>query len=101
MDDFGRELEQSVREVLAFLDGKLALQAHFYVRPRDVREACGFTPSQMAQRLGMDLAVYLAWEGGMVRLRSEVTFHEQRSEASPAELLRQLVEAVNAESPGG
>ena len=100
MDDFGRELDQSVREFLAFLDGKLALQAHFYVRPRDVRQACGLTPSQMAERLGMRLAAYLACEGGMVRLCSEMTVYERPSEASPAELLRQLVEAVNGESPG-
>ena len=100
MDDFGRELDQSAREFLAFLYGKLALQAHFYVRPRDERQTCGLTPSQMAERLSMGLAAYLAWEGGMVRLCSEVTVYEQLPEASPAELLRQLVEAVNAKSPG-
>ena len=93
MDDFGRELEQSLREALAYLDGKLACRAHEYVRPREVRKACGLSPAEMAERLGMDLEACLAWEGGMVQVRDEVTFRRPPRTESPAEQLAELVAA--------
>ena len=93
MDDFGRQLEQSLREVLAYLDGELACRVHVYVRPRDVREACGLTPSEMAERLGMDLDGYLAWEGRWVEVRDEWAFCEPTRAQSPAEQLTELITA--------
>ena len=45
------------------MDGELACWVHVYDRPRDIREAAGLTPSEMAERLGMALEAYLAWGG--------------------------------------
>ena len=93
MDDFGRELEQSVREVLAFFDGKLALRVHEAVLPREVRKGLGLSPAEMAERLGMDLDGYLAWEDRWVRVRDEWAFCEPPRKDSPAELLEKLIAA--------
>ena len=93
MDDFGRELDQSVREVLAFLDGKLALRVQEAVLPREVRKALGLAPAEMAERLGMDLGAYLAWEGRWVEVRNEWAFCEPPRKDSPAELLEKLAAA--------
>ena len=93
MDDFGRELDQSVREFLAFLDGKLALRVHEAVLPRGVRKDLGLSPAEMAERLGMDLDSYLDWEGRWVRVRDEWAFCEPPRKDSPTELLEKLVAA--------
>ena len=93
MDDFGRELDQSVREVLVFLDGRQALRVHEYVLPREVRKGLGLSPAEMAERLGMDLDGYLAWEGRWVRVRDEWAFCEPLRKDSPAGLLEKLIAA--------
>ena len=48
-------------------------------------------PAEMAQRLGMDLDGYLAWEGQMVKVRDEWAFCEPPRKDFPAELLEKLV----------
>ena len=91
---FGRDLIQALEEVIDYLDGKLALQGYWYVRPRDVREDCGLEPADMADRLGMDVDAYVAWEDGLVRISEGVTYYRSTPELSPAELLAELVQAV-------
>lgn len=93
MDDFGRELDQSVQEFLAYLAGKLACRVHEYVLPREVRKGLSLAPAEMAERLGMDLDGYLAWEGRWVEVRDEWAFCEPPRKDSPAELLEKLVAA--------
>ena len=93
MEDFGRELEQSCRELLDFLDGKLACRVHEAVRPRHVRKALGLSPAEMAGRLDMDVGLYLAWEDRWIEVRDEWAFCEPPRKKSPAELLEKLVAA--------
>ena len=100
MSDFGRELAQSCQDALDYVDGKLACRVAVYVRPREVRKACGLEPPEMAERLGMDLGGYLVWEGRMFRVRDEVTFRKPWYVESPWEQLAELVEAVQAERQG-
>ena len=65
-----------------------------FVRPKDLREAAGLQPAELAERLGMGVGDYLAWEGDTVRVRDELMFREEAGRApSPAELLRLLIEA--------
>ena len=91
MSNFARELEQSISEALAYLDGKLAARVSYYVTPREVREDVGLTPAELAERLGMDLDAYLDWETHRVVLRDEAAFRLRESER-PARLLSLLVE---------
>lgn len=91
---FGRDLIQALDEVIDYLDGKLALQGYEYVRPREVRQACGLEPPEMAERLGMDVDAYLAWEDGPVCIWEGVTYYRPTPELTPAELLAELVQAV-------
>ena len=88
---FGRELVQSCQEVLDYLDGKLACQVYVYDRPRDIREAAGLTPSEMAERLGMELEAYLAWEGELVEVVNDVRFWRPPRTKSPSERLARLI----------
>ena len=85
-------LMQSLKEALAYMDGKLARQVHVYDRPRDFREAAGLTPSEMAERRGMDPEACLAWEGDLV----EVVNRPPRTK-SPWERLARLI-AVRAKA---
>ena len=94
MIDFGRELAQSCREALAYMDGKLACRVHIYDRPRAIREAGGLSPPEMAERLGMDLEAYLAWEGEFVEI-DEVRFRRPPRTKSPSERFTRLI-AVKA-----
>ena len=91
---FGRDLIQALDEVIDYLDGKLALQGYEYVRPRDVREDCGLEPPDMAERLGMEVDAYLAWEDGPVCIWEGMTFYRPKREPASAELLAELVQAV-------
>jgi len=91
---FGRDLIQAMDEVIDYLDGKLALQGYWYVRPRDVREDCGLEPADMAERLGMEVEAYLAWEDGPVCIWEGKTFYRSKPEPTPAELLAELVQVV-------
>ena len=93
MSEFSRDLEQSVSEFPAFLDGKLACRVHEAVLPREVRKGLGLAPFEMAERLGMDLGDYLAWEGRWVEVRDEWAFCEPPRKKSPAELLEKLIAA--------
>ena len=93
---FGRDLIRGLQEVVDYLDGKLACKGSYHVRPREVREACGLEPPEMAQRLGMDVDAYLAWEDDMVCVWEGVTFYRPPPVLSPAEQLVELVEAVQA-----
>ena len=95
MSTFARDLEQSLSELLGYLDGKLACQVHAYDRPRDIREATGLTPPEMAERLGMDLEAYLAWEGELVEVVNEVRFRRPPRTEPPSERLARLI-AVRA-----
>ena len=90
MSNFARELEQSISEALAYLDGKLAARVSYYVTPREVREDMGLTPSELAERLGMDLAAYVNWEAHRVVLHDEGS--RLRESERPARLLSLLVE---------
>ena len=92
---FGRELAQSVKEALAYMDGKLACRSYVYDRPRDIREAAGLTPSEMAERVGMGLEAYLTWEDELVQVVSEVRFRCAPRTKSPSERLARLI-AVKA-----
>ena len=91
MSNFARELEQSISEALAYLDGKLAARVSYYVTPREVREDVGLTPAELAERLGMDIDAYLDWETHRVVLRDEAAFRLRESER-PARLLSLFVE---------
>ena len=95
MSEFSRDLEQSVSELLAYLDGKLACQVYAYDRPRGIREAAGLTPSEMAEHLGMNPEAYLAWEGELVEVVNEVGFRRPPRTKSPSERLARLI-AVRA-----
>ena len=97
---FGRELAQSVTEMLAHMDGKVACQVFAYDRPREIRRAAGLTPSEMAQRLRMHPEAYLAWEDGLVEVVNEMQFWRPPRTKSPPERLRELVEAVQAGNRG-
>lgn len=97
---FGRELVRSVRQLIDFLDGRPGCEVSTYVLPRDVREACGLEPVDMAERLGMGVDAYLAWEGVLFRVRNDLTFWRPRPALSPAEELAELVEAVRAGTRG-
>ena len=88
---FGRELVQSVKEALAYMDGKLACQVYVYDRPRDIREAAGLTPSEMAERLGMDVEAYLTSEDELVEVVNEVRFRCPPRAKSPSERLVRLI----------
>lgn len=92
---FGRELARSVQQAIDYLDGKLACQVYVYDRARDIREAAGLTPSEMAERLGMDLEAYLAWENELVEVVNEVQFRQPPLPESPSERLGRLI-AVRA-----
>ena len=91
---FGRDLIQAMQEVIDYLDGKLALEGYEYVRPRDVRQACGLEPADMAERLGMEVDAYLAWEDDPVCIWEGKTFYRPTPVLSPAELLAELIQAV-------
>ena len=93
MSEFARDLEQSVSELLAYLDGKLACRVHEAVLPREVRKALGLSPAEMAGRLDMDVGAYLAWEDWWVEVRDEWVYCEPSRKKSPAELLEKLVAA--------
>ena len=90
---FGRELARSVQQAIDYLDGKLACQVHACDRPRDIREAAGLTSSEMAERLGMELEAYLAWEDELVEVVNEVQFRQQPRTKSPSERLARLIAA--------
>ena len=91
MSDFGRELEQSLSEALAIMDGKLepAVVIH-RVTPGYVADVCGLSASQMAARLGLDVGVYLEREETAVHLRGKAL------SPSSEDLLRLLVEQQGA-----
>ena len=91
---FGRDLIQALDEVIDYLDGKVALQEYWYVRPRDVREDCGLEPADVADRLGMEVDAYLAWEDGPVCIWEGQTYYRPTPALTPAELLAELVQAV-------
>ena len=93
---FGRELARSVRQLIDFLDGKPGCEVSTYLRPHDVRAACGLEPGDVAARLGMGVDAYLAWEGRLFCVRDEVTFRRPGPAMSPMEQLAELVEAVRA-----
>ena len=93
MSEFARDLEQSLSELQAYFDGKLACRLSEYVQPREVRKALGLSPAEMAGRLDMDVSAYLAWEGHWTRIRDEWAYCEPSREESPAELLEKLVSA--------
>ena len=69
------------------------MRVHEAVLPREVRKGLGLAPAEMAERLGMDLDRYLAWEGRWVEVRDEWAFCEPPRKDSPAELLDKLVAA--------
>ena len=88
---------QSLKEVLAHMDGELARRVHVYDRPREIREAAGLTPSKMAERLGMDLEAYESWEGDLVEVVNDVRFRRPPRTKSPSERLARLI-AVRAKA---
>ena len=65
MNEFEKELLQSLKEVEAIMDGA-PLGVHHYPKPdpREVRERAGLSQAQMAPLMGMSVAEYEAWEGG-------------------------------------
>lgn len=85
---------QSLKQVLAYMDGELACRVRELERPREVREASGLSSSEMADRLGMNLDAYVTREGELVEVVDEVRFRRPPRTKSLSERLRELVGAV-------
>ena len=73
MSQFTKELNQSVDEAIAFIDGERPLTVHRFALPRDLREKAGITQEEMASLTGMDLPDYLEWESRPQRLYGATT----------------------------
>ena len=68
MSDFTDELNQSVDEAIAFIDGKGPMTVHRFALPQNIREKAGITQAQMASLVGMDLPRYQEWETEVRRI---------------------------------
>ena len=68
MSQFADELNQSVDEAIAFIDGKGPMTVHRFALPRDLREKAGITEEDMASLTGMALPGYREWESRPQRL---------------------------------
>jgi putative transcriptional regulator len=64
MTKFGKDLAQSLSEVLAHLQGKGTAIVHESLKPIDVRKKARLTQAEMAPLMGMSLSGYRKWEQG-------------------------------------
>ena len=72
MTQFTDELNQSVDEAIAFIDGKGSMAIHRFALPRDLREKAGITQADMASLTGMTLPDYREWESSPQRLQGAI-----------------------------
>ena len=68
MNTLGKDLVQSLNEVLAHVKGEGSAIVHTPLTPRKVREQVKLTQAQMASLMGMRLSGYRKWEQGTRRV---------------------------------
>ncbi|MCB1466343.1 MAG: helix-turn-helix domain-containing protein [Rhizobiaceae bacterium] len=64
MNDFGKDLIQSMQEAVDHLNGTGPAVVHAPVSPKDIRKRARLTQEQMAPLMGMSVSGYRKWEQG-------------------------------------
>lgn len=64
MNDFGKDLIQSMQEAVDHLNGTGPAVVHAPVSPKDIRKRARLTQEQMAPLMGMSVLGYRKWEQG-------------------------------------
>lgn len=93
MSQFTDELNQSVDEAIAFIDGKGPMTVHRFALPKDLREKAGISREEMASLTGMTLPDYREWESRPQRLHGAIGSLLQMLDKEPDAVKRTLLAA--------